>query len=180
MLLIMNNVQPSQLVKEQRNATRLFKQLYSQIQTTLALRDPTKLDVKDAMERTLALDKACPLSLLGSMIEKFPSKFEPAAHYLLALQAAGSAFVGHVTAGALASSVNAFGHGGKLEWWLKCTETVLDSSHFWRNNRIYNSRKLLGEKRRSEMFEMKVAMKLGRILSQCRNLSRRWGLDNGS
>jgi hypothetical protein len=78
MLLIMNKIQPSQLAEEQRNATRLFKQLYSHIRTTLALRDPTALDVKDAMEKTLALDKAYPLPLLGKMIEKFPEKFEPA------------------------------------------------------------------------------------------------------
>ncbi|KDP20725.1 hypothetical protein JCGZ_21196 [Jatropha curcas] len=77
MLLIMNQIQPSQLAEEQRNATRLFKQLYSQIQTTLALYDPTELDVKDAMEKVLALDRAYPLPLLGKMIEKFPAKFEP-------------------------------------------------------------------------------------------------------
>nr|TKS05074.1 hypothetical protein D5086_0000136810 [Populus alba] len=47
-------------------------------ETTLALRDPTALDVKDAMEKTLALDKAYPLPLLGKMIEKFPENFEPA------------------------------------------------------------------------------------------------------
>ncbi|KAJ6363924.1 hypothetical protein OIU76_028953 [Salix suchowensis] len=72
MLLIMNKIQPSQLAEEQRNATRLFRQLHRQIRTTLALRDPTALDVKDAMEKTLALDKAYPLPLLGKMIEKFP------------------------------------------------------------------------------------------------------------
>ena len=38
--------------EEQINATRLFKLLYSQIQTTLALRDRKELDVKDAMEKT--------------------------------------------------------------------------------------------------------------------------------
>jgi hypothetical protein len=49
---------PTFTAEEQINATRLFKQLYSQIQTTLALRDRKELDVKDAMEKTLALDKA--------------------------------------------------------------------------------------------------------------------------
>ncbi|KAL3576028.1 hypothetical protein D5086_021311 [Populus alba] len=78
MLIFMNKIQPSQLAEEQRNATRLFKQLYSQIQTTLALRDPTELDVKTAMEKTLALDKDYPLPLLGKMIAKFPEHFEPA------------------------------------------------------------------------------------------------------
>ncbi|KAK7838803.1 putative f-box protein [Quercus suber] len=37
MLLIMNKIQPSQLAEEQRNATRLFKQLQSQIQTLLSI-----------------------------------------------------------------------------------------------------------------------------------------------
>ncbi|KAF2304705.1 hypothetical protein GH714_037541 [Hevea brasiliensis] len=76
-VIIMNKIQPSQLAEEQRNATKLFRQLYSQIQTTLALYDPTELDVKDAMDKVLALDKAYPLPLLGKMIEKFPAKFEP-------------------------------------------------------------------------------------------------------
>ncbi|XP_054785529.1 probable F-box protein At4g22030 [Prosopis cineraria] len=78
MLLIMNKIQPSQLTEEQRNATRLFKQLHNEIQTTLAVGNPTEEDVKNAMEKVLALDKAYPLPLLGAMLEKFPSKFEPA------------------------------------------------------------------------------------------------------
>ncbi|KAJ8761817.1 hypothetical protein K2173_004666 [Erythroxylum novogranatense] len=78
MLFVMNKIQPSQLAEEQRNATRLFKQLYNKIKTTLALRDPTELDVKNAMDKVLALDRAYPLPLLGKMIEKFPAKFEPA------------------------------------------------------------------------------------------------------
>ncbi|GKV15976.1 hypothetical protein SLEP1_g26696 [Rubroshorea leprosula] len=78
MLVLMNKIQPSQLVEEQRNATRLFKQLQRQIQTQLALGSPTKEDVKDAMEKVLALDKAFPLPLLGAMLEKFPKTFSPA------------------------------------------------------------------------------------------------------
>ncbi|GLT45788.1 hypothetical protein SLA2020_196090 [Shorea laevis] len=78
MLVLMNKIQPSQLVEEQRNATRLFKQLQSQIQTQLALGSPTKEDVKDAMEKVLSLDKAFPLPLLGAMLEKFPKTFSPA------------------------------------------------------------------------------------------------------
>ncbi|MED6172706.1 hypothetical protein PIB30_052439 [Stylosanthes scabra] len=78
MLLIMNKLQPSQLTEEQRNATRYFKQIQSEIQTKLALGNATKEDVKSAMEKVLALDKAFPLPLLGVMLEKFPSKFEPA------------------------------------------------------------------------------------------------------
>ncbi|RHN72538.1 putative petal formation-expressed [Medicago truncatula] len=78
LLLIMNKIQPSQLTEEQRNATRLFKQLQSHIKTTIAIGNPTEEDVKDAMEKVLAIDKAYPLPLLGAMLEKYPSKFEPA------------------------------------------------------------------------------------------------------
>ena len=78
MLMVMNKIQPSQLAEEQRNARRLFKQIKSHIETILAIGNPTEEDVKDAMEKVLALDKAYPLPLLGAMIEKFPKKFEPA------------------------------------------------------------------------------------------------------
>jgi hypothetical protein len=77
MLLVMNKIQPSQLAEEQRNATRLFKQLQTQIQTMLALGNPTEEDVKEVMKKVLAVDKAYPLPLLGAMLDKFPAKFEP-------------------------------------------------------------------------------------------------------
>ncbi|OMO64826.1 hypothetical protein COLO4_31799 [Corchorus olitorius] len=78
LLVIMNKIQPSQLVEEQRSATRLFKQLQSQIKTLLAIGSPRKEDVKNAMEKVLALDKAYPLPLIGVMLEKFPESLEPA------------------------------------------------------------------------------------------------------
>ncbi|GMJ14575.1 F-Box/DUF295 Brassiceae-specific 27 [Hibiscus trionum] len=78
LLLVMNKNQPSQLAEEQRNAARLFKQLYFRIQTTLSLGKPDISDVNEAMEKVLALDKAYPLPLMGSMLEKFPSEVEPA------------------------------------------------------------------------------------------------------
>ncbi|XVF26067.1 hypothetical protein REPUB_Repub13aG0268000 [Reevesia pubescens] len=78
LLVMMNKIQPSQLAEEQRNAARLFKQLQGQIQTTLALGKPDINDVNEAMDTVLALDKAYPLPLLGAMLEKFPSKVEPA------------------------------------------------------------------------------------------------------
>ncbi|KAG6390508.1 hypothetical protein SASPL_148244 [Salvia splendens] len=54
-----NMLQPSQLAEEQRNATRLFKQLHEEIQTVLILTDLiTEIDVARAMERVLPLDRA--------------------------------------------------------------------------------------------------------------------------
>ncbi|PNX76878.1 hypothetical protein L195_g034282 [Trifolium pratense] len=77
MLLIMNKIQPSQLAEEQRCATRLFKHLRSQIENRIALGNQTEQDVKNLIEKVLALDKAYPLPLLGVMLEKFPAKYEP-------------------------------------------------------------------------------------------------------
>lgn len=78
MMLVVNKFQPSQLAEEQRNATRLWKQLERSIHATLALRAPTESDVEEAMEKVLALDKAYPLPLLPEMLEKFPKTVEPA------------------------------------------------------------------------------------------------------
>ncbi|KAL0321121.1 UNVERIFIED_CONTAM: putative F-box protein [Sesamum radiatum] len=78
MLSVVNKIQPSQLAEEQRNAARLFKQLKSQIETTLSIGNPTAFDVKEMMDKVLALDKAYPLPLLGVMLEKFPATVEPA------------------------------------------------------------------------------------------------------
>ncbi|XP_050257110.1 probable F-box protein At4g22030 [Quercus robur] len=247
MLLIMNKIQPSQLAEEQRNATRLFKQLQSQIQTLLAIGTPAQEDVKEVMEKVLALDKAYPLPLLGAMLEKFPAKFEPASWWpknqvlqkknflhegkqfnngwseelememreivkvverkdiedyvrlgnlalkinktlaisgplLTGIAALGSAFVGNgswapivaVAAGALASTVNAFEHGGQvgmvIEMYRNCggffqllqesIETTLEERD-------------LEKRENGELFEMKVALKLGRSLSQLRELARK-------
>ncbi|KAJ8545098.1 hypothetical protein K7X08_017681 [Anisodus acutangulus] len=78
MLTIINQIQPSQLAEEQRNATRLFQDLDTQIETTLSIGHPSAIDVKESMDKVLALDKAYPLPLLGVMLEKFPSSVEPA------------------------------------------------------------------------------------------------------
>lgn len=77
-LMVMNKIQPSQLAEEQRNASRLFKQLHEQLESEVTLRKPTSNDVKDAMERVLAIDRAYPLPLLGAMLDKFPKTVEPA------------------------------------------------------------------------------------------------------
>ncbi|KAL1560075.1 putative F-box protein [Salvia divinorum] len=79
MMAVVNKLQPSQLAEEQRNATRLFKQLHEEIQTALILRDlVTETDVENAMERVLSLDRAYPLPLIGVMLEKFPAELEAA------------------------------------------------------------------------------------------------------
>ncbi|KAJ8549753.1 hypothetical protein K7X08_033460 [Anisodus acutangulus] len=78
MLVTMNQIQPSQLAEEQRNAARLFQDFHNQIETTLSIGHPSAIDVKEAMDRVLALDKAYPLPLLGVMLEKFPSSVKPA------------------------------------------------------------------------------------------------------
>ncbi|XP_071714025.1 probable F-box protein At4g22030 [Rutidosis leptorrhynchoides] len=77
-LVIMNKIQPSQLVEEQRNASRLFKQLESEIKTKIAIGNPTLSYVNETVKKILAIDRAYPLPLLGVMLEKFPAKTEPA------------------------------------------------------------------------------------------------------
>ncbi|KAM7530807.1 hypothetical protein LguiB_034217 [Lonicera macranthoides] len=78
MLVLMNKIQPSQLAEEQRNAARLFKQLQCQIQTMVVVGSPSENEVKYTTEKVIALDRAYPLPLLGTMLEKFPSRVEPA------------------------------------------------------------------------------------------------------
>ncbi|XP_062224616.1 probable F-box protein At4g22030 [Phragmites australis] len=74
-----NKIQPSQLAEEQRNSTRLWRQLERDVRATLDLgmTPVTKADVEEAMERVLALDAAYPLPLLPGMLEKFPKTVEP-------------------------------------------------------------------------------------------------------
>ncbi|KQJ94094.1 probable F-box protein At4g22030 [Brachypodium distachyon] len=73
-----NKIQPSQLAEEQRNATRLWRELERGVRAQLAHTVTTEADVEDAMERVLALDAAYPLPLLPVMLEKFPKTVEPA------------------------------------------------------------------------------------------------------
>ncbi|XP_050107226.1 probable F-box protein At4g22030 [Malus sylvestris] len=83
MLAVTNKIQPSQLAEEQQNAARLFKQLHAQIQTTLSLNNNSvsnnisNVDVNEAIDKVLALDRAYPLPLLGEMLDKFPKTVEP-------------------------------------------------------------------------------------------------------
>ncbi|XP_061336982.1 probable F-box protein At4g22030 [Gastrolobium bilobum] len=243
MLIVMNKLQPSQLAEEQRNATRLFKQLQSHIETTIALGNPTIEDVKDAMEKVLAIDKAYPLPLLGAMLDKFPTKFEPAVWWpskpsskrrnknqlekngwnegletelrdvmevvkrkdmedyerlgnlmlkinktlaiagplLSGIAAVGSAFVSQgswtaivpVMAGALATAVNAFEHGGQIGM---VSEMYRNCGGFFQmlDNSVQETMEEDADQRENgELFEMKLALKLGRSLSQLRDLARK-------
>ncbi|KAI3419268.1 Aminomethyltransferase [Psidium guajava] len=247
MSLVMSKIQPSQLAEEQRNASRLFKQLRSEIKSMLALQSLTESDLKETMEKVLALDRAYPLPLLGAMIEKFPAKFEPASWWprisnnrrqsrgrktianterngwseelevemraiaqvlerkdkqdylrlgnlalklnktlavsgplLTVIAAAGSAFGGSTAtmvaaiAGAMAAIVNGFEHGGQVgmvvEMYRNCTgffELMEETIEATLEERDYSKRE------NGEIFEMKVAMKLGRSLSQLRGLARK-------
>ncbi|QHO37345.1 putative F-box protein [Arachis hypogaea] len=242
MMLVVNKIQPSQLAEEQRNATRLFKQLQSQIETTIALGNANQEDVKKAMEKVLALDKAYPLPLLGVMIEKFPSKFEPAVWWpqqqplspsskrrsgrrngwneglerelkdvlevvkrkdmedydrlgnmvlkihkslaiagplLSGIAAVGSMFVSEgsswaamvtVMAGALATAVNALEHGGQVGM---VSEMYRNTGGFFMLLEDSIEEEVEEERENGELFEMKVALKLGRSVSQLRQLAKK-------
>ncbi|PHT49656.1 hypothetical protein CQW23_09403 [Capsicum baccatum] len=79
MLVLLNQLQPSQLAEEQRNASRLFRNLLNRIDTTLSIGQPvSNSGVKMAMLSVLALDKAYPLPIIGTMLDKFPYIIEPA------------------------------------------------------------------------------------------------------
>ncbi|KAL0012310.1 hypothetical protein SO802_007418 [Lithocarpus litseifolius] len=159
MLVVMNKIQPSQLGEEQRNAARLFKQLYREMQTTISLYKVTNIDViNEAMEKVLALDKAYPLPLLGS-------SFLGTTHGAWAVMLA-------VIAGALASMVNTLEHGGQVGM---VFEMYRSNAGFFRlMQEIIESNISLREVERrenGELFKIKVALQLGRSLSELKHLA---------
>ncbi|KAL0012309.1 hypothetical protein SO802_007417 [Lithocarpus litseifolius] len=218
MLVVMNKIQPSQLGEEQRNAARLFKQLYREMQTTISLYKVTNIDViNEAMEKVLALDKAYPLPLLGAMIEKCPKTVEPTvwwppkrqrrlerlgeeidgngwdgkleeemreivgvlkrkdvAEYLSFLGTTHGAWAVMlaVIAGALASVVNTLEHGGQVGM---VFEMYRSNAGFFRlMQEIIESNISLREVERrenGELFKIKVALQLGRSLSELKHLA---------
>ncbi|KAL4296970.1 hypothetical protein GQ457_12G017490 [Hibiscus cannabinus] len=247
LLVLMNKIQPSQLVEEQRNATRLFKQLQRKIETLLAIGSPSKEDVKDAMEKVLALDKAYPLPLIGVMLEKFPESLEPTVwwpkiqsrktnkekHFngkvesngwseelememrqvvevikrkdsedykrlgnkalkmnkvlaasgpiLTGIAALGSACMDSpwaaimaAVAGALASAVNTLEHGGQVGM---VFEMYRNNAGFFKHVQESIESTLsesdMDKRENGELFEMKVALQLGRSLSQLRDVAKR-------
>ncbi|KAE8709111.1 putative F-box protein [Hibiscus syriacus] len=243
MLVLMNTIQPSQLVEEQRNATRLFKQLENQIKTLVAVGSPTQEDVNDAMEKVLALDKAYPLPLLGVMLEKFPETFQPAVWWPRnkskrgngemksnnngwtkelememkevvevikkkdgedydrlgnkalkinkVLAKSGPLLTGFASAlmvcsnnpwaatmaavtGALASTVNTLEHGGQVGM---VFEMYRNNAGFFKLVQELIESTLdesdLERRENGELFEMKVALQLGRSLSELRDLAKK-------
>ncbi|KAL3740769.1 hypothetical protein ACJRO7_021964 [Eucalyptus globulus] len=221
--------------------------LQSEIKSMLVQQSPTESDVKETMEKVLALDRAFPLALLGKMIEKFPAKFEPAVWWpmvsghhrqsqghktfanterngwseelavemraivqvlkskdkkdylrlgnlalklnktlavlgplLTGIAAATSTYGGSTAttvaaiAGAMAAITNGFEHGAQVGMvvemyrnnagFFKLMEETIEATL---EERDYDKRE------KAEMFEMKVAMKLGRSLSQLRDLARK-------
>ncbi|GKE28225.1 probable F-box protein [Tanacetum coccineum] len=234
MLIIMNKIQPSQLIEEQRNASRLFKQLERKSDQKIGIGFHTlSYDVNEAMNKVLAIDRAYPLPLLGVMLEKFPGKTEPAVWWpakrrtsaigkndnngwsaeleeemqeitiykgfgaiagplLTGLGAVGSAFVASsphsswamvlgVMGGAMGSVVNTIQLGGQVGMvfemyrsnagFFKMMQESIESNL---NERDVESRE------NGEVFEMKVALQLGRSLSELRDVaatSTRFGTD---
>ncbi|CAA2944506.1 Hypothetical predicted protein [Olea europaea subsp. europaea] len=169
-LSIMNKIRPSQLAEEQRNATRLLKQLYSQIQTITAMGNPTTSDVKEMMEKVLALDKAYPLPLLGAMLEKFPKNVEPTVWWEEQRRRQAKGLDGKK--GALASVVNTIEHGGQVGM---VFEMYRSNAGFFKLMEESIESNLTGKdmerRENGELFEMKVALQLGRSLSQVRDLA---------
>ncbi|XP_027087570.1 probable F-box protein At4g22030 [Coffea arabica] len=251
MLSIMNKIQPSQLAEEQRNAARLFQQLHNQVQILINIGNPAENDVKETIEKVLAVDKAFPLPLLGVMLEKFPRMVAPAvwwlrqqpgqaeelttkmecsngwnvklekemetilevirrkdkAEYLrlggkalklnkvlaisgpvlTGLAAIGSAFTGSpshgfwaamlgVVGGALASIVNTVEHGGQVGMLVEMYRT--NAGFFQLMEQTIESN-MMNKQENGELFEMKVALQLGRSLSDLRDLASSSSSSNG-
>ncbi|CAN4083764.1 unnamed protein product [Withania somnifera] len=176
MLAIINQIQPSQLAEKQKHAARLFQDLHNQIQTTLSISHPSSIDVKEAMDKVLAIDKAYPLPLLGVMLEKFPSSVETTVWWPQQrrrqpkrVNDSGNNWNGKqeeemreiMGVGEKALKLNKFlAMIGPLLTGLAAVDYAFagHSPHgSWQENR--------------EVFEMKVALKLGRSLSDLRNLA---------
>ncbi|EAZ10218.1 hypothetical protein OsJ_00048 [Oryza sativa Japonica Group] len=192
-----NKIQPSQLAEEQRNATRLWRQLERDVRATLALAAApvTRADVHDAMDRVLALDAAYPLPLLPVMLDKFPNAVEPARWWpptkkhqqrsptqgVAGAAALAAAFIGSageagawasgaaVIGGALAAAVNTVEHGGQVGMVFELCRNVAGIYRKIQEDIEANLEEADVERRENgEVFETKVALQLGRSTSELR------------
>ncbi|RVW46077.1 putative F-box protein [Vitis vinifera] len=212
MLVVMNKIQPSQLVEEQRNAARLFKQLHGQIQRTLSCGTPTSNDVEEAMEEhrqrqerhsgrtdgngwSVELEEEMREVVgvlkrkdtedylrLGKIALKVNKILAISGPLLTGLAACGTAFVGSshgpwaatlgVVAGAMASVVNTMEHGGQVGM---VFEMYRGNAGFFRMMEESIESNLnerdVGRRENGELFEMKVALQLGRSLSGLKDLA---------
>ncbi|EOA20779.1 hypothetical protein CARUB_v10001108mg [Capsella rubella] len=237
---LMSKIQPSQLTEEQRNATRLFKRLRVELEKFLRENEEvTEEDVKEAIKRVLSLDKAYPLPLIGTMLEKLPEEFKPAAWWpenkpkspktglangwsqeletemrevahvvktrdaedyerlgnvalklnrflaisgpvLTGVSAVSSVFIGQdsglagivaITCASLAAVVNTLEHGGQVGM---VFEMYRNSAGFF--SLLEETMKSTEKKENGEVFETRVAVKLGRSLSELRDLAKRSNL----
>ncbi|KAA8523655.1 hypothetical protein F0562_010078 [Nyssa sinensis] len=209
-LMVMNRIQPSQLAEEQRNASRLFKQLHEEIKTTIALRSLTMNDVNETTEKqekfgdrkvkkngwnknleeemkgvvgVLKRKDSAEYLRLSKMALKLNKILAICGPLLTGLAAVGSAFVGvpwhgswavvlGVTFGALATVVNTLEHGGQVGM---VFEMYRSSAGFFKlmEETIESTLKEREADRREngEVFETEVALKLGRSLSELRDLA---------
>ncbi|RID70729.1 hypothetical protein BRARA_C02726 [Brassica rapa] len=234
---LMSKIQPSQLAEEQRNAARLFKKLRTELESFLRENEEiNEEDVKEAIQRVLALDKAYPLPLIGTMLEKFPEEFKPATWWpenkqrtglakgwsqelememrevarvvksrdaeeyeklgnvmlklnrflaifgpvLTGISAVSSVFIGQdsglagivaMTCASLAAIVNTLGHGGQVGM---VFEMYRNSGGFF--SLLEETVKSTEKRENGQVFETKVALKLGRSLSELRDLAKRSNL----
>jgi hypothetical protein len=119
---------------------------------------------------------------LGNLVLKINKVLAIAGPLLTGIAAVGSAFVGNgswaaivaVAAGALGSAVNAFEHGGQIGM---VFEMYRNCGGFFRllqeSIETTLGERDLEKRENGELFEMNVALKLGRSLSQLKQLARK-------
>ncbi|KAH7681991.1 Petal formation-expressed protein [Dioscorea alata] len=198
-IILVNKIQPSQLAEEQRNATRLFKQLEKSIYSTLELETPSIMDVEMAMERVLALDKAYPLPLLPGMLEKFPKTVKPTIWWpemmkkkkkeeeevqgsiIAGMATVGAVFIGWpelrgvpefmaMVGGVIGVVVNSMQHG----WQVGMLFELMRNCAGYYRRLVEEIEFSLDEKRKEddeEMFKLKIALCLGRSVSEFKDFA---------
>ncbi|KEH36896.1 F-box plant-like protein, putative [Medicago truncatula] len=186
LLLIMNKIQPSQLTEEQRNATRLFNEKYvkgemekykssNKIGKMNEWSEELEMEMRDVVEVIKRKDVE-DYDRLGNIALKVNKSLAIAGPLLSGIAAIGSTFIGNSSLAAfvplLASVINTFEHGGQVGM---VFEMYRASAGFF--NLIETSiESTLGEKdlekrENGELFEMKMALQLGKSVSELRELA---------